>query len=271
MSRGPCGVAIAASNVFCHLKPASSGHDDSCVAGLHRLRGQQAGRQEGEVGHAAEGRGRAATKRAQADAHRGQEQDRRDERSRKRAAPDAPVDDQAGACSGRESPRDWPMARFRPTRSAYGRSGAGRRPPGCCAERALVSGRSPRACDRRGRLLAIGGVDQHAVGQLLDALADAVELAVERVLHADREAQLEHLARRRTARSAGAANPRPRSWPCPSPPAGRTAARPRPCSAWSGRASCPAASAGTGGPRRGGAPAGRGRSLARRAAAGPAR
>ena len=32
MSREPCGVAIIASNVFFHLKPASTGHDDSCVA-----------------------------------------------------------------------------------------------------------------------------------------------------------------------------------------------------------------------------------------------
>ena len=38
MSRTPCGVAIIASNVLFHLKPAKSGHDDFDRAGLHGLR-----------------------------------------------------------------------------------------------------------------------------------------------------------------------------------------------------------------------------------------
>ena len=49
-----------------------------------------------------------------------------------------------------------------------------------------VSGWRPRCVDRgRGRL-AVVGVDEDPVGQLLDPLADAVELAVERLLDAAR-------------------------------------------------------------------------------------
>ena len=59
-----------------------------------------------------------------------------------------------------------------------------------------VSGRSPRswAADR-GRL-AVVGVEQDPVGEPLDPLGEAVELAVERLLDAGREAQLGDLARR---------------------------------------------------------------------------
>ena len=59
---------------------------------------------------------------------------------------------------------------------------------------------SPAAGRARGRQpltsLAVVGVQQHAIGQPLDSLGHSVELAVERLLHAGREAQLEHLARR---------------------------------------------------------------------------
>ena len=58
----------------------------------------------------------------------------------------------------------------------------------------------------RGRL-AVVGVEQDPVGQVLDPLGDPVELAVERLLDAEREAQLGHLAGRVRARSAGAGEP----------------------------------------------------------------
>ena len=48
--------------------------------------------------------------------------------------------------------------------------------------------------------LAVVGVEQDAVGQPLDALGEAVELAVERLLDAGREAQLGDLAGRVAAR-----------------------------------------------------------------------
>ena len=41
--------------------------------------------------------------------------------------------------------------------------------------------------------LAVVGVEEHPVGQPLDPLGEPVELAVERLLDADREAQLGHL------------------------------------------------------------------------------
>ena len=53
-----------------------------------------------------------------------------------------------------------------------------------------VSGSKPTLVDRDRRRLAVVGVEQHPVGQVLDALGDAVELAVERLGHAGREAQL---------------------------------------------------------------------------------
>ena len=59
-----------------------------------------------------------------------------------------------------------------------------------------ISGRRPRAWATVGRRLAVVGVDEHAVGQPLHAFAEPVELAVERLLDADREAHLQHLARR---------------------------------------------------------------------------
>ena len=76
-------------------------------------------------------------------------------------------------------------------------------------------GREAALVGRGGRGLAVVGVDEHAVGQQLDPLAEALELAVERLLDADREPQLGHLAGRVAARSARAASPRRRSAPCP--------------------------------------------------------
>ena len=70
-----------------------------------------------------------------------------------------------------------------------------RRPPdedGLGLEATLVDG-------DRGRL-AVVGVQQDPVGQVLDPLGDAVELAVERLGDAGREAQLRDLAGRVLAR-----------------------------------------------------------------------
>ena len=64
--------------------------------------------------------------------------------------------------------------------------------------------------DAHRNLLAVSRVDEHAVGQVLDALAETVELAVERLLDADREAQLGHLAGRvARARMAATSTPAP--------------------------------------------------------------
>ena len=59
-----------------------------------------------------------------------------------------------------------------------------------------VSGSSPRWCAAAADGLAVVGVDEDAVRQVLDPLAQPVELAVERLLDADREPELGHLARR---------------------------------------------------------------------------
>ena len=56
-----------------------------------------------------------------------------------------------------------------------------------------LSGPQPALVDRHGRRVPVVGVEQQPVGQLLDALGKAVELAVERRLDAGREAQLQHL------------------------------------------------------------------------------
>ena len=74
-------------------------------------------------------------------------------------------------------------------------------------EAALVDG------DRR--RLAVVGVEEHAVRQVLDPLGDAVELAVERLGDARREAQLGDLAGRVLLDEARAGCPRRRSSPCP--------------------------------------------------------
>ena len=67
--------------------------------------------------------------------------------------------------------------------------------------------------DRGG--LAVVGVEQHPIGQALDALGDPVELAVERLGDTGLEAQLGDLARRVLLDELARDCPRRRSWPCP--------------------------------------------------------
>ncbi len=57
-----------------------------------------------------------------------------------------------------------------------------------------ISGRSPRSWAIVAGAVAVVGVDEDPVREVLHAIAQAVELAVQRLLDADREAHLQHLA-----------------------------------------------------------------------------
>ena len=141
--------------------------------------------------------------RPEADAHRDQEQHRLGEVAEDRAAPGPPVEQphvlvggqraaDAGPGAGRRCRGAGRSARARCRRPAGSARSLDEAPAGEPQEHVLE--RAPPDEDGlgtkaalmggdRGRL-AVVGVDEHAVRQPLDALADAVELAVERVVHA---------------------------------------------------------------------------------------
>ena len=147
MSRGEIGVAYIAWKIRLQLEP---GHDRERRlerGGLHRRRGQQAGRQEDEVRHAAD-RVRVGRRRRPA---------RSPSPSGTAPATGTRRRSTRGTCAGRSGsgarrPGRWPTTgegwrstSSAPSRSASGRSGAGRRP------RATTGGPGPSRAGARAR------------------------------------------------------------------------------------------------------------------------
>ena len=177
------------------LQPADAGHDRVGRfegRGLHRLRREEPRRQEGEVADARDAlRVRVVHEGAQADAHGHQEEDRAEEVGEDGAPPGPSVDQDLvlhDAQHGARAPR--------PPRSL------GEAPPGESQEDVLQRRAPHELADRAdahgvdglGRRLAVSGVEEQPVGQVLDALDEPVESAGEVGRRAVVEAELEDLA-----------------------------------------------------------------------------
>ena len=144
--------------------------------------------------------------RAEAQSHSEQKQRRLQKARKDRASPHAAIDERVALHNSRIAPHH-----------------SIKRPSGN-AEKHILERRSPhdRALERDAermhllqRVLAVGRVDLHAIGQHLDPIADAVQPSVEARPHVIGKTQLEHFSRRILRDERRAAILRRRCVPCP--------------------------------------------------------
>ena len=162
------------------------GNVASNAAACMHVGDEQARRQERDVRHATEGGvGGLIDVRPETQAHRRQEQDRGQERAEDARPERPPVRRGTGARRRARSPGD---GRGDGGHQSISERPVRRRKTSSSDDRRTRTGLrlEPASVGRGDGRLAVVGVEQDTVGQALDALGEAVELAVERLLDARR-------------------------------------------------------------------------------------